>query len=274
MFAETYELISQGFRYWFVFLGIAIVLRSYRWALQDHRRLKRILKTLPDAGLIGEVVNLATGESQPLPREGMIGSSKSCDIYFSGIRKFELEFVYVDGRGVSIIPSHHHHQILLQNSLLGKTGYVLHGSRLNLPGYSLRFRLFAGLNLPEQTYAGKLQDDISAFGDEFDIESLGEVGMPMDSFGDINLPTQAAFQTDSSLQFEQEGYISDTPNEKAITWDPQMTWQYAPPPPETKSLVSLDANYLIGQPVWEQDDYEKLQSDKHVRKRRSKRHEN
>lgn len=274
MFAETYELVSQGFRYWFVFLGFAIVLRSYHWAMQDHRRLKRILKALPDAGLIGEVVNLATGESQPLPREGMMGSSKSCDIYFSGIRKFELEFVFVDGRGVSIIPSHHHHQILLQNNLLGKMGYALHGSRLNLPGYSLRFRLFAGLNLPDQTYAGKLQDDVSVFGDEFDIESLGEVGMPIESFDDIMLPAQTDNQVDSSFQYDQDGYLSDKSDGKVRTWDPQLTWQYAPPPPETNNWVSVEADRLSGQPVWEQNDYDKLPMEKHVRKRRSKRHEN
>ena len=111
--SETYELISLGMRYWFVLLGAVIILRAARWTLHDHRAYTRTMRALPDAGLIGEIVNLETGESHPLPREGVIGSSKACDVRFVGLRKRDLEYFFRDGHGVAIVPSHRRHQVLL-----------------------------------------------------------------------------------------------------------------------------------------------------------------
>lgn len=274
MSAETYELLSQGLRYWFVFLALTIVIRSYRWAMQDHRRLKRTLKALPDSGLIGEVVNLSTGESLPLPREGIMGSGRSSDVHLSGIRKSELEFMFVDGKGLNIIPIHRKHQILLQNEHLGKTGYALHGSRMNLPGYSLRVRLFAGLNVPQQANSEILMEEsTSAYQDDFDIETLGDMGMPIESLGDIGLISESEFMTDIPVGFEQQDYVQDLQNSNEVSWDPQLTWQYAPPPPEAYYPLSNDSHLLSGQPVWEQDNYEKREPETRIRKRRSKRHE-
>lgn len=274
MSAETYELLSQGLRYWFVFLILTIVIRSYRWAMQDHRRIKRTLKALPDSGLIGEVVNLTTGESLPLPREGILGSSRSSDVHLSGIRKSELEFMFVEGQGLHIIPIHRNHQILLQNELLGKAGYALHGSRLNLPGYSLRVRLFAGLDLPQQAYSGiPMQESKTAYQDDFDIETLGDVGMPIESFGEVSLMPESAFASDLQVDLEQQKYVPDVQRQGELIWDPQLTWQYAPPPPEAYYPLLSDLEHLSGQPVWEQDNFELREPDSRPRKRRSKRHE-
>ncbi len=275
MSAETYELLSQGLRYWFVFLGLTIVIRSYRWGIQDHRMIKRALKALPDSGLIGEVVNLTTGESLPLPREGIMGSSRSSDVYFPGIRKSELEFMFVDGQGLHIIPIHRSHQILLQNEPLGKDGYALHGSRVNLPGYSLRVRLFAGLNLPQQAYSGMLmQESSTAYQDDFDIETLGDVGMPINPFGEEILIPESVFVSDPPEDLEKQKYMPEIQNQGELTWDPQLTWQYAPPPPEVYYPIPNDLEHLSGQPIWEQDSFELQEPESRARKRRSKRHEN
>lgn len=272
--AETYELISQGLRYWFVLLGISIVIRSYRWALTEHRRQKAALKALPDAGLIGEIVNLATGDSQPLPREGIVGSGRSCDIHYSGIRKFELEFEFIDGRGVSIVPSHRHHQIMLHNNTLGKAGYALHGSRLHLPGYSLRFRLFAGLNVPEQEYTDDLQHHDFLKQGEFDMESLGDTGMPEEYFDNlVTVADEPDGKENPLLQLENHNIDVKTAADEELFWDPQLTWQYAPIPEEELHSVSIESFHSNSQPIWEKDSGETRYPVLAVRKRRSKRHE-
>ncbi|NLC32557.1 MAG: hypothetical protein GX781_04600 [Clostridiales bacterium] len=274
MSAETYELVSQGFRYWFVFLGLAIVIRSYRWAMKDHLSVRRTMKALPDSGLIGELVNLATGESLPLPREGIMGSSKTSDVHLSGIRKNELEFVFVDGKGVYITPIHKHHQILLHNQPIGKTGYAQHGTRLNLPGYSLRFRLFAGLDLPQSTYSEELlKQEILSAEDDFDIETLGDMGMPFEPYTDVGLMADSTFITELPQPYIQLNDKQNFENHADISWDPQLTWQYAPPIPETNYSSSINSQNMSGQPVWESSDYENQISDSPARKRSSKRHE-
>lgn len=224
--SETYELISLGMRYWFVLLGVVIVLRAARWALHDHRAYARTLRALPDAGLIGEIVNLETGECQPLPREGVVGSSKACDVRLTGLRKRELAYFFRDGHGVAIAPSHRHHQILLDGQPVRGQTYALHGSRLSLPGYFLRVRLFAGLNVP----------DLPA--DMRDAQGAG----PMDAFSMDDLAGYGTLPPELMEQqpFDQPSYLGmqgvDTSlhqdGEHAMM-DAQRTWIYAVPPPET-----------------------------------------
>ncbi|MHC1786165.1 MAG: hypothetical protein AB9880_03775 [Christensenellales bacterium] len=148
MASEAYELLALGMRYWFVLLGLAIVVRAGRWAWHDHRVYLRTLSKLPDAGYMGEIVNLASGEAQPLPREGVIGSGKTCDIRYRGLRRRELTFELREGSGVKLASCHRRHQIGLDGTTLAHSSFALHGSQLDLPGYRLRLRLFEGLDVP------------------------------------------------------------------------------------------------------------------------------
>lgn len=297
--SEVFELISQGLRYWFVFLGIMIVWRTLKWALQDHRMYRRILKSLPDAGLIGEVVNLNSGESQPMPREGVIGSNKSCDIRFTGIRSRELEYAFVEGRGVEIIPAHRQHEILLNGEELGAKAFASHGSRLSLPGYSLRFRLFSGLNAPEAAYETAYQPDENGWhAPEGNADELISAGMlPPDQLPNLrdnymppaqprpapsNQPYDKpveSYQYDS-YAFQQPVHAQTQPGPSQApqaqqppdqAWNPEMTWQYAVPPPEVFFAAAAENHYQPSQPLWEQ---EYNQEPAQPRKRRSKRHEN
>ncbi len=151
---EIYEVVSQGARYWFLFLMGVIVWRSYRWLARDRKQRKKRLRLLPDAGFIGELVvqtgqeSLLPGTVLPVPREGTLGSSRGCDLCVSlpGVARTHLWFRYEDGVGLRVRPlgsnkiqvdglaCEHRRQGLL----------MLHGSRLVLGEGVLRLRMFAG----------------------------------------------------------------------------------------------------------------------------------
>lgn len=222
----AYTLLSLGMRYWFLLLMILTLARAFFLMWQDRRGYHRALRHLPDAGLVGEVVDMDTGKSQPLPREGLIGSGRSCDIRLGGLRRRELEFVFRNGLGLKLIPLHRRHYALLDGRplvksrflrigkppdawqggdsmadsepLTEKNAYALHGTILEINGKTLRFRLFAGLNLPRR------------------------MEMTMPSWGAAEA---GAYETPVSLN----GFDSTAAPPEA---DLDITWQYAPLPTE------------------------------------------
>ena len=223
----AYTLLSLGMRYWFLLLIVLTLARAFFLMWQDRRDYRRALRLLPDAGLVGEVVDLETGKSQPLPREGLIGSGRSCDIRLAGLHRREMEFVFRNGLGLKLIPLHRRHHSYLDGRLLEKSGffpffkrkevwvgdddsiddgaplsekdaYALHGTILEVRGKTLRFRLFAGLDLPQRIEAA------SADWSTHDYNAFDEQAIP-NGFGAFDAPP--------------EGNMD-------------LTWQYAPLPPE------------------------------------------
>ena len=147
----VYELVAMGLRYWLVFLAVVIVWRAVRLMRKDNRLYRKTIRQLPDAGLIGELVELDTGKSFPLPREGMIGSGRSSDIRLEGIKRRALELVFKTGYGLRLIPSHRRHAMRLDGEAIPPAGdYALHGSVLEVGEKAYRFRLFEGLDVPER----------------------------------------------------------------------------------------------------------------------------
>lgn len=214
---EAYELLALGLRYWFVLLGLVIVLRAGRWAWHDRKVYLRTLSALPDAGLMGELVNLDTGEGLPLPREGVIGSGKACDIRLKGLRRREAFFELREGQGVLLVSCHRRHQILLDGQPIGRRSFGLHGSRLSFPGYFLRMRLFEGLDVPARSL-GQDEDEQPSGAPAFSIEDYAQQGAldalplaPPDLGGDQPLQETA-------------------PGAPSETLFPQITWVYAAPP--------------------------------------------
>lgn len=234
MSSELYELIALGMRYWFVLLGVLIVWRAARWAMLDHRDYRRTLRALPYAGLMGEIVNLNTGEGLPLPREGLLGSGKGCDVRLSGLRKREFEFALHEGHGVQLRPCHRQHQILLDGRPLAAGEHALHGARVELPGYQLRVRLFANLDIPQ---ASRQPEDHQlepqeASPEEFDMSTLSE------DLGAYAAP--ATIPPPAAVDQEQQRAL-------------EMTWIHAIPP------IEQEPEQAAPQPV--------------RRRRRSSRHE-
>ena len=233
MSPQAYELISMLMRYVFVFIGLMIVWRSLRWLRRDARAYQKELRSLPDAGLVGELVNLATGEAQPLPREGMMGSSRECDIRLKGpgIQRNHARFEFEDGNGLKIIPLRRA-SMLLNGAPLHGSGYALHGTQLQTGNIPLRVRLFAGLKVPYPV----------AYPEP---DAVWNAGV------NPGLWEEQA-ETDSEEAYPSTGYEAFMPDSQdydgEYTPDGQMTWQYA---------YSLDE--LNG--AMEQDPWRRMQPD-------------
>ncbi|HSK68252.1 MAG TPA: hypothetical protein VLA21_03215 [Candidatus Limnocylindria bacterium] len=146
-----YELLALGMRYGFTLLIALLVFRAAMLMLRERRDRARVLRQLPDAGLVGELVTLADGKGYPLAREGVLGSGRGCDIRLPGLKRRELEFAFQPGRGVLLRPIHGRVRAILDGEpLVPRSAWALHGTVLELRGLALRFRLFAGLKVPER----------------------------------------------------------------------------------------------------------------------------
>ncbi|MCL1854590.1 MAG: hypothetical protein FWF86_02555 [Clostridia bacterium] len=154
---EIYEVVSQGARYWFIFLMAMIAWRSYRWLARDRRRRKKRLRLLPDAGYVGEFmvqlgnVDLPMGTALPVPREGVLGTVRGCDLCVPvrGVLKKHLWLRYEDGAGLRARPFGRHpfevDGISYRHAEDRRKGLlVAHGSQLRVGDAVLRLRMFAG----------------------------------------------------------------------------------------------------------------------------------
>lgn len=159
MISEGYELLSLFMRYVFIGLGILILWQAYRWMRKDSRAYKKQMRALPDAGLVGEIVDLNSGKSQPLPREGMIGSSRACDIRIKspGVLRRHAMFAFEEGKGLKVTPRRGA-VVLMAGVELRSSAHALHGTHLQLGDALLRVRLFAGLKVPQ---AAQFQMDLT-----------------------------------------------------------------------------------------------------------------
>ncbi len=157
---EIYSVLSTGMRYWFALLGVLIVWRSFHWLRRDRKETHRRLKRLPDAGNIGVFrvlaggPQLAEGEELPVPREGVLGSVRTCDIALpvSEVRKRHLDFFYVDGQGLHVQPRRGCACSVDGVELTHRSGrqspLLTHGSILQAGDALLRLYLFEGLEVP------------------------------------------------------------------------------------------------------------------------------
>jgi len=172
---ELYSVLALGMRYWFIALGLLIVVQTFLWLYRDHREKHRRLKNLPDAGMIGEFVvlsgskTLEEGRVIPVPWEGMMGSSGACDVVVPSpeFAPVHLYFSFVKGRGLQIETARGRSCYVdgvLQEYRKGTPdGKMIHGSILQVGDCVLRLRLFAGLDV-ERKAARKAEDDLKEYG--------------------------------------------------------------------------------------------------------------
>lgn len=226
----AYELLALLMRYVYVLIGVLILWRALRWMRRDAQAYKKEMKSLPDAGLVGEMVNLKTGQAQPLPREGIIGSSRSCDIRVksAGVRRIHARFEFVEGKGLCVIPGWRC-RVGLSGTEIKHRGYALHGTQLQLGGAQLRVRLFAGLKIPRPAYP---EDVLPP--QEVAVEPWSEVTqMPLFPAPNGNLEGDGEADyvpySTASVPVAPETPTPYAPAdyEGGYTEDGQMTWQYA-----------------------------------------------
>ena len=239
---EAYELVAMLMRYVFVLLGLVILFRAYRWMRRDAKGYQREMRSLPDAGLVGEIVDLQTGASQPLPREGTIGSARHCDIWlkYPGVKRRHALLSFEEGKGVCFVPQHRG-RILVDGEAVSGPCYAIHGTQLQLGGCVIRVRLFAGLKVPHPV---PYMDDMMA-----------ENAYPpfMEYPISENMP-QPPYPQQGQYMPEQEaaplGYAGD------YTEDGEMTWQFAAYPLEELRRAQMQQEQMYQQQAYQQLAYQ------------------
>ena len=148
-------------RYFFTFLGVMIVWRSFSWLRKDRRQTHRRLRQLPDAGTIGIFTveqgspELPEGEVIPVPHEGVLGYLRTCDVVVpvDDVATMHLDFSFVDGRGLYIYPLRGCDAavdgVALTSRWESKRYPMQHGSTLEIGQAVLRLGVFAGLDVKE-----------------------------------------------------------------------------------------------------------------------------
>lgn len=225
MAGEGYELLALFMRYVFVALGALIVWNTFRWMRKDAKEYRRWMKRLPDAGLIGEIVNLNTGERLPLPREGIVGAASSCDVRVkgNGVGRKHVLFSFVNGKGLCLTPCGHKRFVVEDTEMAGPV-YAIHGTQIVLGDVPLRVRLFAGLDVPHPTafeQEDRFEEDPSALLPEEPEMPFSDDLFPGDLFPDEtaypeNEPEAALFPEEAPVREEP----ADDPGE-----DQSMSYQ-------------------------------------------------
>lgn len=167
---QIYEVVSQGARYWFLFLMVLIVWRSYRWLARDRKQRKKRLKLLPDAGYVGELVvvqgnaELPEGLALPVSGEGTLGCLRGNDVYVpvKGVAKKHLWYEFDDEQGLRVEPYGRRRMEVDGKTYTGRRAhtYLTHGARLVLGDAVLRLRMFAGFEYAGIKHAVALEDEL------------------------------------------------------------------------------------------------------------------
>jgi len=248
MNSSAYQLLSLGVRYLFVAILAVLVLRAGLSLMHEHGKRKKRLRSLPDAGMVGEMRSLNSDSSYPLPREGVLGSGRGCDIRLHGLRRRHANFAFVDGKGLLITPCHHRSALLLDGQDIRRGGYALHGACLQAGDYQLRIRLFAGLKAPRRAqYAETWQPAsgeelyapdytqltlVQPLSTEYPPSFYGEESAPAWQPAPQYQPAPQPEEEEDPLPFSQPMYSANpTPAPQGNVYPPQPVHYTQPMPP-------------------------------------------
>ena len=174
---EIYKVISTTSRYLFAFFALMLLLFALAWLYDERRKRRKRLRYLPEAGNIGEMV-VISGSDQlpvdtwfPIPREGVLGSLRSCDLVVPcpGVRARHLAFSWQDGTGLIIKPFSGCETFVDGVSLLtaekSDMPVMVHGSCLRVGNAVLRLQLLSALEHTNRPFApaGSSQEYAGAF---------------------------------------------------------------------------------------------------------------
>ncbi len=158
MSEEIWRVLYTVSRYLFPFFAVLSVLFILFYILSESRTRKERLRGLPGAGNIGELIVLSgsrgldTNTWFPVPREGVLGSVRSCDLVIPcpGVSARHLDFSWVDGTGLLIRPRTGCEVRVNDTLLTCRTDVravpMAHGSILQVGSAVLRLHLFAALD--------------------------------------------------------------------------------------------------------------------------------
>lgn len=146
MSSELYAILAMAARYWFIALILLIALRAWRMTVKDSRRAKLLRDWSPETGCVGQfVVDPGRGKNHdvlPIPREGVLGSSRRADVRLRGrdIKRFHFSFEARPG-GLLVRPRPRA-QVVLNKEFTGDKLFAQDGDTLTLGKAKLLLVLF------------------------------------------------------------------------------------------------------------------------------------
>ncbi|QUC68321.1 FHA domain-containing protein [Aristaeella hokkaidonensis] len=159
---EIYSVLSQASRWLFIVLALMLLFLAFSWHHSDRKERRDRFKNLPGAGTVGELVVLSGSDELPVdtwfpvPREGVLGSLRSCDLVIPcpGVSSHHLDFSWQDGTGLLIRPRVGC-EVLIDGVPVTRRGMdmpLVHGSVLQIGSAVLRLQLFAALSHTNRTF--------------------------------------------------------------------------------------------------------------------------
>lgn len=161
---EIYTVLSEASRWLFAFFALMLLFFAFSWHHSERKERKERFKNLPGAGNIGELVVLSGSDELrqdtwfPVPREGVLGSLRSCDLVVPcpGVSSQHLDFSWQDGTGLLIRPRIGC-EVLVDGMPVSRRGAwadapLTHGSVLQVGTAVLRLQLFSALSHTNRSF--------------------------------------------------------------------------------------------------------------------------
>ena len=155
---EIWNVLSLAARWLFVFFALMLLLFAFSWHHSDRKERRDRFKNLPGAGTVGEFIVLSGSDQLPLntwfpvPREGVLGSLRSCDLVVPcpGVHSQHLDFSWQDGTGLLVRPRIGC-EVLVDGVPVSRRGEyadtpLQHGSLLQVGNAVLRLQVFSALS--------------------------------------------------------------------------------------------------------------------------------
>ncbi len=110
--ADVWKVLYTVSRYLFPVLAVTLVFLVLFFILYESRIRREKVHNLPGSGTVGELIVLSGSRDLdantwfPVPREGVLGSVRSCDLVIPcpGVHTKHLDFSWEDGTGLLIRP--------------------------------------------------------------------------------------------------------------------------------------------------------------------------
>lgn len=155
---DVWRIVYTVSRYLFPVLAFILALLILFWILYEAGLRKEKARNLPGFGTVGELIVLSGGRNLdpntwfPVPREGVLGAVRSCDLVIpcQGVHAKHLDFSWEDGVGLVIRPRTGCNALVDGYNVTCRTDAsdfpLRHGSILQVGSAVLRLHLFAALD--------------------------------------------------------------------------------------------------------------------------------
>ena len=155
---DVWKILYSVSRYLFPLLAVSLFFLILFYILSESRNRRERVRGLPGTGTVGELIVLSGSDELdvntwfPVPREGVLGSVRSCDLVIPcpGVRTKHLDFSWEDGTGLLIRPRTGCEALINGMPVTCRTRPadvpLTHGSILQVGTAMLRLHLFAALD--------------------------------------------------------------------------------------------------------------------------------